>query len=451
MNSLECCARHLAVALLAGRFEADAMLERTTPLVSGTRTWLKRVISQVIKHFGNQRPRQRELVRFLHQSREFLNASKKDGFNIEVISQAPEFLPSPGLFQNTAVMRLGSVAEVSEWQGLIENELLWFADRRQLERISPAGPLRHYRYYWKLKRHGKCRLIEAPKYRIREIQRKLLHKILNHIPVHDAAHGFRQGRSARSHAAPHVGRAVVLKMDLEDFFPSIPPARLMRILMHVGFAEPVAEMLTSLCVNHVPYEILNSFPHIDDRNQRRRAQLLYCRPHFPQGAPTSPAIANVCSFRLDSRLAGLARSANATYTRYADDLLFSGDEMFARSIDRFKTTVAVIAMEEGFTVNHHKTRVMKRSVRQEAVGLLLNEKLNTRRDEFDRLKAILHRCVLRGPMAVNSGQHTDFRGHLKGRILYIAQSSESRLAKLNRLFEQIDWSEATPNPTMVAE
>lgn len=441
MNTLESCARRLAAALLAGRFEADAMLERTLPLVSGSKTWLKRLSSQVIKHFGVQRPRQRELVKFLQQSRGFLNASKKDDFDIRPCSQVPEFLPSPGRFQNTTVKPLRTAAEVGIWLGLEENELLWFADRRQLERVCPPGPLRHCRYYWKLKRHGKCRLIEAPKYRMREIQRELLRSILNHVPVHDAAHGFRQNRSIKSHAAPHIGTAVVLKMDLEDFFPSIVPSRLLRILMHVGYTETVAEILTSLCCNHTPHEILTSFPHTEDRNQRRRTQLLYCRPHFPQGAPTSPAIANICSFRLDSRLAGLARSANAAYTRYADDLLFSGGDEFAGSIDRFKTAVAVIVIEEGFVVNHHKTRVMKRSVRQQAVGLVLNEKLNTRRDEFDRLKAILHRCVLRGPATVNSGKHADFRAHLIGRIRHIAQSSESRLVKLNRLFEQIDWSD----------
>lgn len=442
MNRLESDARRLAVALLAGRFEKEAILQRTMPLVSSSTTWLKRLVNQLIKRFGDQRPRRRELVIFLLHSRSLSHASEMEDFRIQAYDQSADFLPSPGLFENIDVLQLRSIGEVSEWLGLDENELFWFADRRQLERISPDGPLRHYRYYWKLKRHGKCRLIEAPKYRLRDLQRKLLYEILNQIPVHEAAHGFRKARSAASHAAPHVGKAVVLKMDLEDFFPSIAPARLVRILMHVGYAEDVAEILTSLSCNHVPSDVFAAFPHVDNWSQKRRAQQLYCRPHFPQGSPTSPAIANVCAFRLDARLAGLARSANAVYTRYADDLLFSGDEKFARSIDRFRTSVAVIAMEEGFTVNHHKTRVMKRSVRQEAVGLVLNEKLNTRRDEFDRLKAILHRCMRRGPAAVNDGRHTDFRSHLRGRIQYIAQSNASRLTKLTRLFEQIDWSAA---------
>ena len=82
---------------------------------------------------------------------------------------------------------------------------------------------------------------------------------------------------------------------------------------------------------------------------------------------------------------------------------------------------------------------MKRSVRQEAVGLVLNEKLNTRRDDFDRLKATLHNCILRGPTVVNDARYPDFRSHLRGRILYVAQSNTARLTKLSRLFDQIDW------------
>ncbi|MEZ6034669.1 MAG: reverse transcriptase family protein [Planctomycetaceae bacterium] len=441
MNTPESAARRLAVAILAGKFEKEAILQRTLPIISGSITWMKRLVNQIIKRFGNQRPRRRDLVTFLLHSRGLSNASEQEDFQIRAYDQAADFLPSPGLFENVGVRQLRSVGEIGEWFGLEESELLWFADRRQLERVLPDGPLRHYRYHWKLKRHGKCRLIEAPKFRLRAIQRKLLREILNQIPVHNAAHGFRKNRSAQSHAAAHVGKAIVLKMDLEDFVPSIAPAQLVRILMHVGYPEDVAEVLTALSCNHVPYEVFSSFPHMADGRQKRHAQQLYCRPHFPQGAPTSPAIANVCAFRMDRRLAGLARSANAVYTRYADDLLFSGDEKFARSINHFRISVAAIAIEEGFTINHHKTRVMKRSVRQEAVGLVLNEKLNTRRDEFDRLKAILHRCVLHGPAAVNEGRHADLRSHLRGRIQYVAQTNQGRHAKLSRLFEQIDWSD----------
>ena len=100
-------------------------------------------------------------------------------------------------------------------------ELDWFADCQARERSASVEALRHYRYRWVAKPSGSLRLIEAPKPRLKQLQRRLLDEILLHIPPHDAAHGFRPGRSVPSFVAPHVGRTIVLKMDLRDFFVSI--------------------------------------------------------------------------------------------------------------------------------------------------------------------------------------------------------------------------------------
>jgi hypothetical protein len=146
MYRLQSDAKRLAVALLAGRFEQEALYERAAPLVTGSTVWLRRLTRQLARHFGNQRPRQRELLNFLQHSRIYADATVKDDFGIHFFDRPADFLPSPGLFENTDVVPLSTVAETSEWLGLNESELLWFADRRQLERISPQGPLRHYRY-----------------------------------------------------------------------------------------------------------------------------------------------------------------------------------------------------------------------------------------------------------------------------------------------------------------
>ena len=142
------------------------------------------------------------MIFLLHSSRRS-NASEIDDFRIQAYDQSADFLPSLGMFENVGILQLRSVGEIREWLGLDENDLLWFADRRQLERDSPDGPLRHYRYHWKLKRHGKCRLIEAPKYRLRELQRKLLYEILTQIPVHEAAHDF-AGTDPRAATLRHM-------------------------------------------------------------------------------------------------------------------------------------------------------------------------------------------------------------------------------------------------------
>ena len=222
-------------------------------------------------------------------------------------------------------------------------------------------------------------------------------------------------------------------MDFRDFFPTINSARVFRLFMTAGYPEAVAGCLADLCTNAVDFAFLNDSP-LD-----YTSQLALGRKHLPQGAPTSPALANLCSYRLDCRLAGLARSAGANYTRYADDLLFSGGDRFRRQVERFHLIVLSIAIEEGFRIQTRKTRMMHRSQRQAAGGLVLNSRANLARKEFDLLKAILHNCVHRGWKTQNRENHPDFRAHLKGRISWVAQSNPGRAEKLIKTFQAISW------------
>jgi len=171
----------------------------------------------------------------------------------------------------------------------------------------------------------------------------------------------------------------------------------------------------------------------------QEARISYSRPHLPQGAPTSPALANLCTYRVDCRLAGLAKSAGAEYTRYADDLAFSGSEALERRIERFSTHVAAILLEEGFAVNHRKTRIMRRGVRQHLAGLVANQHVNVIRSDFDRLKATLTNCVRLGPESQNRDARSHFRLHLDGRVAFVEMVNPARGARLRRILEQIRW------------
>jgi RNA-directed DNA polymerase len=148
---------------------------------------------------------------------------------------------------------------------------------------------------------------------------------------------------------------------------------------------------------------------------------------------TSPSLANLCSYRLDCRLSGLAQSAGATYTRYADDLAFSGGEGFAGCVERFAAHVAAILSEEGFTVQHRKTRIMRQSTRQHLAGLVTNQRLNVRRRHFDLLKATLINCVRDSPEAQNREAHPHFREHLQGRIAFIESINLEKGKRLSDL------------------
>lgn len=253
-------------------------------------------------------------------------------------------------------------------------------------------------------------------------------------------HGFVRGRSIVSFAAPHAGSETLLRIDLKDFFPAFPGARVQAVFRTLGYPETVADRLGGICTNAVPRAVWNNRPLEFSLTEWQQARVMYMRPHLPQGAPTSPAIANLTAYRLDCRLSGLAKSAGAVYTRYADDIAFSGGKDFSRSVERFSTRAFVIAMEEGFSVNHSKTRVMRQGFRQHLAGITVNQKPNLRRYDLERLEAILINCIRFGPKSQNREKVPDFRAHLEGRIGFIAMVNREKSGRLRALFQKIKWS-----------
>jgi hypothetical protein len=129
----------------------------------------------------------------------------------------------------------------------------------------------------------------------------------------------------------------------------------------------------------------------------------------------------------------------ARYTRYADDLLFSGGRGLERAIERFHIHVAAIALEEGFQVHARKTRIMRRSVRQQAAGVVINERPCIRRCDYDRLKAMLHNCVNHGPATQNRQGLRDFKSHLAGRLSYVEMLHPARGERLRAIYDRIIW------------
>lgn len=242
------------------------------------------------------------------------------------------------------------------------------------------------------------------------------------------------------HARAHVGQAVVLKFDLQDYFASVRAARVHALYATLGYPETVARELTALCTTATPEPVLQRL-HEDGGLTWRQMQRLR-DPHLPRGAPTSPALANLCSFRLDLRLDGLAYAVGARYTRYADDIVFSGGRHLRDASSRIEAWVGRIALDEGYALNHRKTRCLSTGRRQAICGIVVNARPNLPRREFDRLKAILHRCVVEGPWTQNREGHARWREHLSGRVAWAVQLNPAKAARLQRLFARIDWTPA---------
>ena len=241
-----------------------------------------------------------------------------------------------------------------------------------------------------------------------------------------------------SGAQVHASEAVVATFDLAQFFPSISLARIHGIFRCFGYPWIVSRRLAGLCTTTTPPGIFRRIPEV--RRPDTHEQALFRVPHLPQGAPTSPALANLPAYKVDLRLHGLARAAGANYTRYADDLAFSGDAGFADALDRFGISIERILKEEGFALNPTKTRIMSRGQRQRVTGIVVNEHCNVGRAEFDALKAILFNSARSGPAGQNRAGAPDFRAHLAGRVSWVEQVNPARGAKLRQLFDQIEWA-----------
>lgn len=322
--------------------------------------------------------------------------------------------------------------ELAAWLGLSTGRLAWLTHRFWSEDRPPDERKAHYVFHWKRKRAGGWRLIESPKPALKAAQRTVLAGILEKVPPHACAHGFVPGRSVITNAGPHVGRRVVLKFDLANFYASVGFSRVTAIFRGLGYCREAALWLARLTTSRLPAGV--ACPSGD-----AAAAEPYLRRHLPQGAPTSPALANLSAYALDVRLSGLARAFGGRYTRYADDLTFSGSRGFLRALPTFVPLAKQVIRDERFRLHRRKGKVLRNNQRQTVAGVVVNERTNVDRREFDRLKAILTNCLRSGPASQNRDGRADFAAHLRGRIAHVANLNPARGRKLLALYEQIRW------------
>jgi RNA-directed DNA polymerase len=433
----------LASAFVAGEQTVDAVVARAKRLLGQEWRWLPPLARRYLQTFsGRVRPRRRNVVEFLVNDKRFYRIWQKLASHLGIAHwlTEPQRMQPAAAAANWQVPAIESVAALAEWLGTNVNYLQWFADLKGLGCKTDRRKLRHYHYRVLVKDSGNIRLIEAPKQALKKLQQGILSGILDKVPAHSATHGFVKGRSIKTFVAPHVRKRVVLRMDLRDFFPSFRAARIEAFFRTMGYPEAVADLLAGICTTATPRDVWQGLRLAGDPVRFWETRTLYGRSHLPQGAPTSPGLANLCSYRLDCRLAGLAASVGAHYTRYADDLAFSGDQAFEKKVARFSLHVAAIALEEGFTVNHRKTRIMRQAIRQRLASIVTNHHPNVPRKDFDRLKAILANCIRHGPELQNREDHRSFRAHVDGRVSFVEMVNPEKGKRLRRLFDQIRWA-----------
>lgn len=302
---------------------------------------------------------------------------------------------------------LGTPAELAESIGLTVPRLRWLAFHAE------AATRVHYVEFEVPKKGGGTRRLSAPHRSLAHAQRWVLDRVVALLPAEAEAHGFLPGRSILTNASAHAGRSVVVNLDLEGFFPSIGYPRVRSVFRRAGYSPALATILGLLCTEcprrTVVYDGTTYHVATGPRG-------------LPQGACTSPGLSNQVARRLDRRLAGLAAKLGATYTRYADDLTFSGGSALDPKVGYLMARVRHLAGAEGFRVNEAKSRVLRRNAAQMVTGLVVNDRPGVPRDEVRRLRAILHRARLEGLDAQNRAGHPDFHAWLRGKIAYVGMA-----------------------------
>lgn len=234
-----------------------------------------------------------------------------------------------------------------------------------------------YRVFEVEKKNGGKRTISSPIKPLRDIQLKLCEQLKDDYELKNCSHGFENGRSYITNAKAHKKSRVLLNIDLKSFFNSITFRRVRGLFLSRSFncSDKVATIL---------------------------AQIVCYRDMLPQGACTSPIIANMIARRLDSSLINLARSTGSRYTRYVDDITISTTKRYlAKSIVESFTAIPnknvilgqeikKIITKEGFELNNQKTRVQDKSIRQEVTGVVINEFPNVRREFIRSIRMMLH-------------------------------------------------------------
>ena len=219
---------------------------------------------------------------------------------------------------------------------------------------------KHYHNVYIPKSDGTKRKLSVPDLILKKVQKSIANNILTQYPVSNYAKAYKTGSSVQRNALPHVGKKKILKLDIEGFFDNILYSRVKDVVFREDkFSEPIRILLTMLC---------------------------YYKESLPQGAPTSPAITNIIMYEFDETVGAFCNNKKIAYTRYCDDMTFSGN-FDEREIISF---VKEELFKLGLFLKNRKTAVVPASKQQTVTGIVVNEKINIKKDYKKKIRQEMH-------------------------------------------------------------
>lgn len=298
---------------------------------------------------------------------------------------------------------------------LLDQGLPVIFDRDHLFQVFRMYEIKHdfYHEFVITGKRGKSRTICAPSRSLKMRQRWILDHILYKIPAAECCEGFVKNHSIYTNAKKHIGYDQSLNVDIKDFFPSITQDRIVLLFKEIGYSTDAAMYFADICCH--------------DKK-------------LPQGAPTSPYLANLVCREMDRQLLEFAGGYNLVYTRYADDMSFSGN----CEISEFYEKIQSIISKNGFRINLGKTRIYKGRKRKIITGIIVKEdSLSVPRDYKRKLRQEIYYCKKFGAADhlanTNAQKIVNFREYLYGKAFYIKMIEPVTGQKFLDELNEIEW------------
>jgi RNA-directed DNA polymerase len=318
---------------------------------------------------------------------------------------------------------LETFRELAEFLEITESMLFWLSYDDRFSTIN------HYSRFSVPKRSGGTRLISAPMPHMKSAQTKIFSKIVSRLPDSEYATAFKKGASIKQNAQRHKNPAVLIRIDLKDFYGSIHFRDVREIFHGLGYNYGISTVLALLCTDRpkssVAYRNSVYFVSTGERS-------------LPQGAITSPALSNFAFLNHDSAIARNVEVYGWRYSRYADDLVFSHKNS-AIELGVVFNTVQRFLFPTRFKVNHAKTRIAREGGRMEVTGLAIEgDRIFIPRQKMRRYRAFLHKCETQGLPAVSAEIGKSAGEVARGYLAFIYMVDRDLAAKIRRKHPWLD-------------
>ena len=271
---------------------------------------------------------------------------------------------------------------------------------------------KHYHTVYIPKSDGSKRKLSVPDLILKLVQKSISDKILIQYPISRYAKAYKPGSNVQMNARPHIGKMKILKLDIEGFFDHILYSQVKdSVFYKEKYSEPIRILLTMLC---------------------------YYKDSLPQGAPSSPAITNIIMYDFDETVGAFCNGKNIAYTRYCDDMTFSGDINEKEIIDFVKKELSKL----GLYLKNRKTVVIPSTKCQCVTGIIVNEKMNVSKDYKKKVRQEMYFIKKFGIdehlNKIGISNKKQYILSLKGRIAFVLQTipNDREFMEYKKIFQK---------------